>query len=48
MTSNQFSVVPVRISQSVVNYLTARRQMMGHIEEEDVQQPLEKQKTKGE
>lgn len=47
MASNQFSVVPVRITRSVVNYFTGRRQMMGRIEEEDVQQ-LEKQKAKGE
>jgi hypothetical protein len=48
MASNQFSVVPARITRSVVNYLTARRQMMGHIEEEDVQQQSETQKAKGE
>jgi hypothetical protein len=47
MASNQFTVVPLRITRSVVNYLTARKQLMGHIEEEDVQQ-LEKQKAKGE
>jgi Dolichyl-phosphate-mannose-protein mannosyltransferase len=48
MASNQFTVVPVRITRSVVNYLTARREMMGHIEEEDVQQQLEKRKAEGE
>jgi hypothetical protein len=48
MVSNQFSVVPARITRSVVNYLTARRQMMGHIEEEDVQQQSETQKANGE
>lgn len=35
---NQFAVVPVQASQTLVQYLTRRAQLMGHIEEEDVKQ----------
>ena len=33
---NQFAVVPVEASQTVKNYLTGRKGMMDHIEQEDV------------
>ena len=35
-TYNQVAVVPVRVGHALANYLTQRRQLMRHIEEEDV------------
>jgi hypothetical protein len=34
---NQFAVVPVEASQTLKNYLTGRRGLMDHIEQEDVE-----------
>jgi hypothetical protein len=33
---NQVAVVPAQVGRTLANYLTHRRQLMGHIEEEDV------------
>ena len=33
---NQVAVVPIRATRTLANYLTQRRQLMRHIEEEDV------------
>jgi hypothetical protein len=35
---NQVAVVPVRMGQALRAYLTGRKELMGHIEEEDVKQ----------
>jgi hypothetical protein len=35
---NQVAVVPVRIGHALKSYLTGRKELMGHIEEEDVRQ----------
>lgn len=45
MAYNQFAVVPFRVSDSLKSYLTKRRELMGHIEREDMRQ-LESQKPK--
>jgi len=34
---NQYAVVPEQISQTFRNYLTRRKQLMNHIEQEDVE-----------
>jgi len=43
---NQVAVVPVRAASTLANYLTQRRQLMRHIEEEDVKH-LRSQPTEG-
>ena len=35
---NQFAVVPLRATHTIEDYLTRRKQLMGHIEDEDVKQ----------
>jgi hypothetical protein len=35
---NQVEVVPVQATHTIENYLTRRKQLMGHIEGEDVDQ----------
>jgi hypothetical protein len=35
---NQVAVVPVRVGRTLKSYLTGRKELMGHIEEEDVKQ----------
>ncbi len=35
---NQFAVVPVRATHTIEDYLTRRKQLMDHIEDEDVKQ----------
>jgi hypothetical protein len=43
---NQVAVVPVRIGHALKSYLTGRKELMGHIEEEDVRQ-LKSQQPEG-
>jgi hypothetical protein len=43
---NQVAVVPVRVGQTLRAYLTGRKELMGHIEEEDVRQ-LKSRQTGG-
>ena len=38
MVHNQFAVVPVRIQHSLETYFLHRRDMMQHIEQEDIEQ----------
>jgi hypothetical protein len=35
---NQFAVVPLRATHAIEDYMTRRKQLMGHIEDEDVKQ----------
>jgi hypothetical protein len=37
-TYNQVAVVPVRVGRTLKAYLTGRKELMGHLEEEDVKQ----------
>jgi Dolichyl-phosphate-mannose-protein mannosyltransferase len=43
---NQVAVVPVRVGRTLKAYFTGRRELMGHIEEEDVKQ-LKSQQARG-
>jgi len=43
---NQVAVVPVRMGHALKSYLTGRKELMGHIEEEDVRQ-LKSQQPEG-
>ena len=43
---NQVAVVPVRVGRTLKSYLTGRKELMGHIEEEDVKQ-LKSQQPEG-
>ena len=47
MAHNQVAVVPVRLAQSLRNYLVRRQAMMEHIEQEDLKK-LQSQQRKGE